>query len=172
MTNKPTPEAVEPEEFLVARVSQDTRVIGIDHPTEATWDDVLAAHIALRDRLNVRLAEMGKCPFNPSPPIPDDVGGLLVNLSLLTKVLTEQGNTIWLPQIEKAAATIRRLQADKARMAEALRPFASHVGKRGTKITLTWGVDTWTDTLKPDDFYRASELLMPEHIRQALSETE
>lgn len=56
-------EAESPEHFLVAYVSQDTKVIGIDHPTEASWEDVLQAHIALRDRLNVRIAEQDKCPF-------------------------------------------------------------------------------------------------------------
>ena len=54
------------EDFLVARVSQDTKVIGIDHPTEAPWVDVLAAHVALRDWLNQRLADMDKCPFKPA----------------------------------------------------------------------------------------------------------
>ncbi len=53
------------EEFLVARVSQDGKIIGIDHPTEAPWDDVLNAHIALRDRLNERIAEQDKCPVRP-----------------------------------------------------------------------------------------------------------
>lgn len=53
------------EEWLVARVSQDTKIIGIDHPTEADWNDVLQAHIALRDRLNERIAEQTNCPFMP-----------------------------------------------------------------------------------------------------------
>jgi len=53
------------ERFLLAYVSHDTKVIGIEHPTEAPWDDVLNAHIALRDRLNVRIAEQKKCPHGP-----------------------------------------------------------------------------------------------------------
>ena len=60
----------EPEEddehFLVAHVSKDTKVIGIDHPTGASFEDVLAAHIALRDRLNVRIEEQDNCPFSAS----------------------------------------------------------------------------------------------------------
>ena len=55
------------EEFLVARVSQDARVVGIDHPKEAPWEDVRAAHIALRDRLNERLEQADLCPHKPSP---------------------------------------------------------------------------------------------------------
>lgn len=56
------------ERFLLAYVSRDTKIIGIEHPTEADWSEVLAAHVALRDRLNVRIAEQEKCPFNPSTP--------------------------------------------------------------------------------------------------------
>ena len=60
----------EPEEddehFLVAYVSKDTKVIGIEHPTGASFEDVLAAHIALRDRLNVRIEEQDNCPFSAS----------------------------------------------------------------------------------------------------------
>lgn len=58
------------EEWLVARVSRDTKIIGIDHPTEADWNDVLQAHIALRDRLNVRIAGQQNCPHKPPPSTP------------------------------------------------------------------------------------------------------
>jgi hypothetical protein len=51
--------------FLTAYVSKDGRTVGIDHPTEADWNDVLTAHIGLRDRLNERIAEQEKCPFKP-----------------------------------------------------------------------------------------------------------
>jgi hypothetical protein len=61
----------EDERFLTAYVSKDTRTIGIEHPTGADFQNVLEAHVALRDRLNVRIAEQQKCPFNPAtPPIP------------------------------------------------------------------------------------------------------
>ncbi len=52
-------------EFLVARVSQDGKQIGIDHPTDAPWNDVLLAHVALKDRMIERINEMGKCPLKP-----------------------------------------------------------------------------------------------------------
>ncbi len=51
---------------LVARVTPDG-TIGIDHPTDADWNDILARHIALRDRLNERIAEQQGCPFKPAP---------------------------------------------------------------------------------------------------------
>lgn len=56
----------EGENWLQARVSQDAKTIGIDHPTEADWQEVLRAHIVLRDRLNKRIAEQQKCPHRPS----------------------------------------------------------------------------------------------------------
>lgn len=56
----------EANEFLVARVSQDGREVGIDHPTEADWHDVRRAHVSLRDRLNERLGEQDLCPFKPA----------------------------------------------------------------------------------------------------------
>ena len=51
---------------LVARVTPEG-TIGIDHPTDADWNDILARHIALRDRLNERIAEQQGCPFKPEP---------------------------------------------------------------------------------------------------------
>lgn len=57
---------VEAERFLTAYVSEDAKVIGIEHETEADWHAVQRAHEALRDRLNVRLAEREKCPFRAS----------------------------------------------------------------------------------------------------------
>lgn len=57
----------EADNFLVVRVSHDARQIGIDHPTNAPWEQVLAAHLALRDRLNERIAEQRNCPFAPKP---------------------------------------------------------------------------------------------------------
>ena len=53
------------EHFLTAHVSRDGRVVGIEHPTDAAWSDVLAAHIALRDRLNKRLEAQRLCPYRP-----------------------------------------------------------------------------------------------------------
>jgi hypothetical protein len=53
------------ERFLLAYVSQDAHIVGIEHDTEADWDEVFRAHTVLRDRLNERLAEMEKCPFKP-----------------------------------------------------------------------------------------------------------
>jgi len=60
--------AEDPERFLTAYVSEDTKVIGIEHPTEADWNKVLAAHVALRDYINARISEMGKCPLKPDVP--------------------------------------------------------------------------------------------------------
>jgi len=54
------------EHFLSAYVSEDTKVIGIEHHTDADWHAVLAAHVALRDRLDERIAEMDKCPHKPT----------------------------------------------------------------------------------------------------------
>lgn len=56
------------EHFLVAHVSKDGKMVGIDHPCDAVWADVLAAHVALRDRINERIAALDGCPFNPTPP--------------------------------------------------------------------------------------------------------
>lgn len=56
----------DPERFLTAYVSQDGKVIGIEHDTEADWHEIQRAHEVLRDRLNVRLAERDKCPFKPA----------------------------------------------------------------------------------------------------------
>jgi hypothetical protein len=53
------------EEFLVARVSRDGRIIGIDHPTNADWQEVLHAHHVLMQRLTDRLVDQDKCPFKP-----------------------------------------------------------------------------------------------------------
>ncbi len=64
----PPPDSVDEysdERFLVAYVSQDAKVIGIEHDTEADWVAVHRAHVVLRDRLNERLAEREKCPFRP-----------------------------------------------------------------------------------------------------------
>ena len=52
----------DPERFLLAYVSADTRIIGVEHPTDAAWSEVYAAHVALRDRLNERINEQDKCP--------------------------------------------------------------------------------------------------------------
>lgn len=60
-----TPVADSDETFLTAYVSADTNIIGIDHPTEAPWQQVYAAHIALRDRLNERLEQEDLCPYKP-----------------------------------------------------------------------------------------------------------
>jgi len=58
----------EREDFLTARVSQDGKVIGIDHPADAYWPDVLNAHVALRDHIDKRIAEQNKCPARKKKP--------------------------------------------------------------------------------------------------------
>lgn len=62
------------ERFLTAYVSQDAKIIGIEHETEADWGEVHRAHEALRDRLNERLVEREQCPFKPTalPSPPDE----------------------------------------------------------------------------------------------------
>jgi len=62
------------ERFLLAYVSQDAKIVGIEHDTDADWHEVQRAHEVLRDRLNERLAERDKCPFKPATrpsPVPD-----------------------------------------------------------------------------------------------------
>lgn len=54
------------------------------------------------------------------------------------------------PQMPDVPEMVRELY-------EALRPFAAHVGKGGSVVTLTIGNDTWTHSLKTDDFERASK---------------
>lgn len=53
------------DSFLVAHVSKDGTVVGIDHPCDALWSDVLRAHLALRDRINERVDAQDGCPFKP-----------------------------------------------------------------------------------------------------------
>jgi len=60
-----TPVADSDETFLTAYVSANTNIIGIDHPTEAPWQQVYDAHVALRDRLNERLEQEDLCPYKP-----------------------------------------------------------------------------------------------------------
>jgi hypothetical protein len=62
------PEQPEADHFLTAYASKDGRVTGIDHDTNASWSDVLTAHVALRDWLTERIEKQGVCPFRPAPP--------------------------------------------------------------------------------------------------------
>lgn len=59
------------DHFLVAHVNKDGSIVGIDHPCDADWSDVMRAHIALRDRVNSRIAEQDGCPFKPSLKTPE-----------------------------------------------------------------------------------------------------
>jgi methyl coenzyme M reductase subunit C len=59
-----------------------------------------------------------------------------------------------------------RTDISQARIAEleaALRPFARHVDKSSCEITMVWRdgdyVSTYTDTLKPSDFWAATTAL-------------
>ena len=64
------------ENYLVARVSNDGKLVGIDHPCDAVWSDVMVAHVALRDYINERIARQDACPFKAkalaTPPVPND----------------------------------------------------------------------------------------------------
>ena len=64
------------ENYLVARVSSDGKQVGIDHPCDAVWSDVMRAHVALRDYINERIARQDACPFKvkalATPPAPND----------------------------------------------------------------------------------------------------
>ena len=64
------------ENYLVARVSNDGKLVGIDHPCDAVWSDVMVAHVALRDYINERIARQDACPFKAkalaTPPAPND----------------------------------------------------------------------------------------------------
>ena len=53
------------EDFMICHVSKDCKIIGIEHPTDADFTDVLNAHIALRERLDERIKDQTKCPFHP-----------------------------------------------------------------------------------------------------------
>jgi len=53
------------EDFLIAHVSADGSVVGIDHPTDAPWADVLRAHVVLRDHLDERIRRQSACPHRP-----------------------------------------------------------------------------------------------------------
>jgi len=103
-------------QFLVATVSQDGREVGIDHPTDANWDDVLRAHISLRDRINERLAENGNCPFKPQP------SELEAEVKRLTALAGDHfRNARRLSEVVVARdAQIAKLQADGDKLAGAL----------------------------------------------------
>jgi hypothetical protein len=64
----------------------------------------------------------------------------------------------WEGRTEKAQDRIAELEA-------ALRPFARHVDKSSCEITMVWRdgdyVSTYTDTLKPSDFWAATTALNP-----------
>lgn len=77
------------ESFLLAYVSRDTKIIGIEHPTEANWQDVYAAHVALRDRLNERLAQADFCPIKPARIITD---ALAEKNAQIAELLAERDN--------------------------------------------------------------------------------
>lgn len=51
------------EDFLTAHVSQDCRIIGLEHPTDADWNEVRAALIALRNHLTWRIDNARLCPY-------------------------------------------------------------------------------------------------------------
>lgn len=51
------------ENYLVARVNKDGTQVGIDHPCDAVWSEVMTAHIALRDYINERIERQDNCPF-------------------------------------------------------------------------------------------------------------
>ena len=73
-------------------------------------------------------------------------------------------------EAEAIAAERQRAEQAEQKLADAvkvLRPFASHVDKRGETITLQWGNSTYTGTLKPEHFYAASDFLAT--IRSAAS---
>jgi len=61
------------EHLLVAHASKDGKMVGIDHPCDAAWADVITALIALRDRINERIAEQDGCPYKPKDT-PTDAG--------------------------------------------------------------------------------------------------
>lgn len=54
------------EHFLVIHANKDGTLVGIDHPCDAVWNDVMAAHVAVRDRINERIAQQDGCPFKPA----------------------------------------------------------------------------------------------------------
>lgn len=65
----------EREKFLTAYVSEDCKIIGIEHDTDADWHKVHDAHIALWNRLEERIREREKCPRKPALRATDDAGG-------------------------------------------------------------------------------------------------
>ena len=139
-------------QFLVATVSQDGREVGIDHPTDANWDDVLRAHISLRDRINERLAENGNCPFKPQPSeLEADARTALI--------ATAEAAATHLKRALAAEAQIAKLQADGDKMAGALEQLIKHT--------------TWLESVAPpmciDGKYMGESLSLADAC-QALTE--
>jgi chromosome segregation ATPase len=144
MTEQP-PDAML-EQWLTAYVSQDTKIIGIEHPTEADWQEVLNAHIALRDRLNVRIAEQDKCPHKPATPATDAASEKLV-----------QRLRNWQREMERSSDTLRAMPGGNidgtemneaangsGAVAEALEDAADHITAQQAEIDrLTGERDHW-----------------------------
>ena len=65
----------EREKFLTAYVSEDSKIIGIEHDADADWHKVHDAHIALWNRLEERIRDREKCPRKPAIRATDDAEG-------------------------------------------------------------------------------------------------
>lgn len=65
----------EREKFLTAYVSEDSKIIGIEHDADADWHKVHDAHIALWNRLEERIRDREKCPRKPAIRATDDARG-------------------------------------------------------------------------------------------------
>jgi hypothetical protein len=129
------PQEGEGDYFLTAYVSKDGRTVGIDHPTEADWNDVLTAHVGLRDRLNERIAEQEKCPFKPALASPSAEAAQPVATALIQSALDllqekKYGHPARSPghnaQLELKAA-LSALSVPASPSAEAAQPVAENV---------------------------------------------
>jgi hypothetical protein len=150
MTEQP-PDAML-EQWLTAYVSQDTKIIGIEHPTEADWQEVLNAHIALRDRLNVRIAEQDKCPHKPATPATDAASEKLV-----------QRLRNWQREMERSSDALRAMPGGNidgtemneaangsGAVAEALEDAADHITAQQAEIDRLTAERDEMDRLRTD----------------------
>lgn len=63
--------AVDPRldpDLMTITVSLVDGTIGIDHATDANWQAIFDAHVAVRERMDERITAEGDCPVKPSPP--------------------------------------------------------------------------------------------------------
>lgn len=146
-----TPDEPDDEHFLEAYVSKDGHVVGIDHPTEADWHTVLAAHIAFRDRLNERIAEQENCPHKPSTP---DEPSMDRSAHAMEDVAAERRRQVydegWTPEHDDAHS-----------LGELAKAAASYAAG-SPAWTWPWDKKWWKPTDRRRDLVKAGALIVAE----------